>query len=83
VNFNFIVCYLSEFVAVVVGAYVEGEIDGRDEAEGGTDEIGVGERGVLRDNATEDETDADADIPRGEIGGVGSATLIMLGKIDK
>ena len=54
---------LSEFVAVVVGAYVEGEVDGRDEAEGATDEIGVGERGVLRDNAAKNESDADADIP--------------------
>ena len=59
---------LSEFVAVVVGAYVEGEIDGRDEAEGGADEIGIGKGCVLRDNATEDESDADADIPRCEVG---------------
>ena len=82
-NFNFIVCYLSEFVVVVVGAYVEGEIYGRDEAEGGTDEIGVGKGCVLRDNATEDESDADADIPRSEVGRIGSATLVMLCEIDK
>ena len=82
-SFNFIICYLSEFVAVEVWAYVEGEIDGRDEAEGATDEVGIGERGVLRDDATDDESEANADIPRCEIGRIGSATLIVFGKVDK
>ena len=82
-NFNFIICYLSEFVVVEVWAYVEVEVDGRDEAEGAADEVGIGERGVLRDDATDDESDADADIPRCEIGRIGSATLIVFGKVDK
>ena len=70
-------------MAVEVWAYVEGEIDGRDEAEGATDEVGIGERGVLRDDATDDESEANADIPRCEVGRIGSATLIVFGKVDK
>ena len=38
---------------------------------------------MLRNDATEDESDTDADIPRGEVGGCGSAALIVLGEVDK
>ena len=74
---------LSEFVAVEVWSYVEGEVDGRDDAQRCSDEVGVGEGCVLRNDATKDESDTDADIPRGEVGGGGSATLIVLGEVDK
>ena len=74
---------LSEFVTVEVRSNVEGEVDGRDETECTTDEVGESKRCMLRYYASEYESETDADIPRGEIGGVGCATLVMLCKIDK
>ena len=37
---------------------------------------------MLRYDATKNETDTDANIPRSEIGGVGSATLVVFGKVE-
>lgn len=59
------------------------KIEGGDHCQAGSEEIGHVKRGKLGDIAAQNQPDSDAYIPRGEIGGSGSAALAVRSQVDK
>ena len=73
----------AQLVFVEMGCHLQVEVEHGEDGEAGTEEVGLVEGADFRNVAAGEHTDADAYIPRGEVGGGGSAALAVGCQIDE